>query len=92
MCTELLREWKWPEGFVIPPAVLDDPRKMKLIKKVQSDIDKHIKRTRKDFHGMAATGNFQLDNRMILRYLEGTIHINTYVVAFHRSHFKLFVI
>jgi ribosomal protein S15P/S13E len=49
----------------------EDARKMKLIKKVQVDIDKHIKKMKKDFHAMADACNFPLDNRMILRYLEG---------------------
>lgn len=53
--------WRWPEGYVPPPALLQDERKMNLIAQLQREIDEDDA----DVVELARSTCLSLDKRLI---------------------------
>ena len=68
----VLASWAWPDGFTPPAELLANTEKMKILEKVEEDINKIMLSTGINYFERAIQGKITLDKKLIVRYLEGS--------------------
>lgn len=69
---EVLASWAWPDGFTPPTELLANAEKMKILEKVEQDINQIMLSTGVNYFERAIQGKITLDKKLIVRYLEAS--------------------